>query len=104
MAAINSRSGDVSEKSALQQRECEDLKRKLNESNKRIASLQAQLERQQSEFRDKEDKMRDELNEQLEANSKKVRREVHLELQSLREESTNYKNRCNEVLVKLEKT
>ncbi|KAJ6222389.1 hypothetical protein RDWZM_000934 [Blomia tropicalis] len=102
LTAINSRSGDVSERTAFLQKECTDLKRKLEDSNRLNESIQRQIDSLKSEMKEKEIKFKEELNEKLENNSKKVRREVHLELQNLREESTNQRNRCSELVSKLD--
>lgn len=104
LAAINSRSDDVSENTALLNKECKDLKRKLDESRRTVDSLHRQTQTQRQEFSDKEAKMRDEFNEKLESTSKRIRREVHLELQGLQEECTTYKSRCADMVLKLEKS
>ncbi|KAH9419233.1 Protein soga3, partial [Dermatophagoides pteronyssinus] len=94
-------SGD--NRSITLQKEYNEMKRKLDESRMTINELQKQLERQQNEFKEKENKIREEFNQKVEITSKNVRKEVHHELQSLREESTNYKNRSTELATKLEK-
>ncbi|OTF83213.1 hypothetical protein BLA29_001731, partial [Euroglyphus maynei] len=95
--------GSGDNRSITLQKECNELKRKLDESRMTINELQTQIDRQKNEMKEKEAKIRDEFNQKIEITSKNVRKEVHLELQSLREESTNYKNRSIELTTKLEK-
>lgn len=84
------------------QKEVTDLKRKLEDSKRSVDALQRQVDSAKSELKERESKWKEETKEMLEATSKKVRREVHLELQTLREESTNYRNRCQELVGKLD--
>ena len=67
-----------------------------------MEALQRQADAAKGELKEREAKWKEELKEQLEATSKKVRREVHLELQTLREESTTYRNRCQELVGRLD--
>ena len=97
LAAIDSRSGGTSERSALLQKEFSDAKRKCEEANRWAESLRRQIEAQKSEMRDKEAKWKEEMTEKLETCSKKVRAEVHHELQALREECTAQRNRASEL-------
>ncbi|KAH7640466.1 hypothetical protein HUG17_7933 [Dermatophagoides farinae] len=96
--------GSGDNRSITLQKECNELKRRLDESRMTINELQTQIDRQRNEFKGKEAKIRDEFNQKIEITSKNVRKEVHFELQSLREESTNYKNRSTELATKLEKS
>ncbi|CAG2107226.1 unnamed protein product [Medioppia subpectinata] len=89
---------------AVLQKEINDLKKQLNEMTVKANNYKKQFEGLDKEYREKETKLREENAKKVETTSKAIRKEVHLELQQMREESTNYKTKMNELIEKLDKT
>ena len=61
-------------------------------------------EKLEKELREKETKAKEETAKKVEIAVKGVRKEVHLELQQMKEESTNQRTKFNEICEKLQKT
>lgn len=80
-----------------------EAEEKLKTATKSIASLEKQLEDTKAEMKSKENKLKEEFGVKLETTVNKVRKEVHRELQALKEEGSTLKFRCSELNGKLER-
>ncbi|CAG2167381.1 unnamed protein product [Oppiella nova] len=97
------KSTNESQLTAVLQKEINELKKQLTEMTNKADNYRKQYESLDKEFREKESKLREEHNKKLDIAVKGVRKEVHLELQQMREESINYKTKMSELTDKLEK-
>ena len=94
----------IMDQSSAVQKEVNDLKLKLNEMTTKAENYRQQIERMEKEFREKESKLKEESNKKIEIAVKGVRKEVHLELQQLKEETGNHRTKYNELNEKLDKS
>ncbi|XP_054157646.1 kinesin-related protein 4-like [Oppia nitens] len=87
----------------VMQKEIDELKKKLNDMTIKADNLRKQNEELDKEFKQKELKLKEETAKKVEIAVNGVRKEVHLELQQLKEETNNSKSKISELNDQLDK-
>ena len=90
--------------STVIQKEISDLTKQLNEMKAKAENMRQINEKLEKDFKEKEMKLKEESAKKVEIAVKGVRKEVHLELQQLKEESAQHKSVVNQLNDKLEKS